>query len=108
MSMVKTLSFVLFLTMFLVVVGVSGCTGGKQTTVTTTTVTRPLRTDLPSASTANSQDTAALSQETTMTTTTTEAEQESSPGIIGSALGLVGAVIAFPFRVAGGVLDALF
>jgi len=41
-----------------------------------------------------------------MTTTTTE--KASSPGIVGSALGFVGAVIALPFRVVGGVVGALF
>jgi hypothetical protein len=107
MSMVKTLSCILFLIVPLVVGGVSGCSGGKTTTVTTTTVTKPLRTDPHAASTVNGQDTAGASQETTVTTTT-ETEEESSPGIIGSAFGLVGAVIAFPFRVVGGVLEALF
>jgi hypothetical protein len=107
MSTVSTVSFVLFFTLWLVVGGVSGCSSGKTTTVTTTTVTTPLRTDPLATSPINSQEATAPSQETTVTTTTTETE-ESSPGIIGSAFGLVGAVIAFPFRVVGGVLDALF
>jgi hypothetical protein len=72
------------------------------------TVTTPLRTDTPSARRVNSQEATAPRQETTVTTTTTETEEESSPGIIGSAFGLVGAVIAFPFRVVGGVLDGLY
>jgi hypothetical protein len=107
MSTVSTVSFVLFLTLWLVVGGVSGCSSGKTTTVTTTTVTTPLRTDPSVISPVHSQEATAPSQETKVTTTTTEKE-ESSPGIIGSAVGLVGAVIAFPFRVVGGVLDALF
>jgi len=40
--------------------------------------------------------------------TTTTTEKASSPGIVGSALGFVGAVIALPFRVVGGVVGALF
>jgi hypothetical protein len=108
MSLVKPLFYVLFMSVLLVVGGVSGCSGGPKTTVTTTTVTTPIRTDPASAASGNSMETAAASQETTVTTTTTETGQESSPGIVGSAFGLVGAVIAFPFRVVGGVLDALF
>ena len=108
MSMVKTSFFVLFFVVLLIVGGVSGCTGGQKTIVTTTTVTSPIRTDTPSARPVNSQEATAPRQETTATTTTTETAEESSPGIIGSAFGLVGAVIAFPFRVVGGVLDGLF
>jgi hypothetical protein len=105
MSTVSTVSCVLFCTLWLVVGGVSGCSSGKTTTVTTSTVTTPLRTDPLASSPVKSQEATAPRQETTVTTTTeTEA---SSPGIIGSAFGLVGAVIAFPFRVVGGVLDAL-
>ncbi|HEX7410157.1 MAG TPA: hypothetical protein VF515_21255 [Candidatus Binatia bacterium] len=37
----------------------------------------------------------------TVTTTTTTESNESSPGIIGSAFGLVWAVVSFPFRVIG-------
>ena len=38
---------------------------------------------------------------TTVTTTTTTESDNSSPGIIGSAFGLVWAVVSFPFRVIG-------
>jgi hypothetical protein len=106
MSTVSAVSCVLFCTIWLVVGGISGCSSGKTTTVTTTTVTTPLRTDPLASSPVDRQEATAPRQETTVTTTTTETE-DSSPGIIGSAFGLVGAVIAFPFRVVGGVLDAL-
>lgn len=107
MSTILNPSCALFLALLLILGGVSGCAGGKTTTVTTTTVTRPSQTDLSPAATAYSQGTAAPGQETTVTTTTTE-EKESSPGVVGSAFGLVGAVIALPFRVVGGVLGAVF
>jgi len=38
---------------------------------------------------------------TTVTTTTTTESDKSSPGIVGSAFGLLWAVISFPFRVIG-------
>jgi hypothetical protein len=108
MSMVKPLFYILFMSVLLLAGGVSSCTGGQKTTVTTTTVTTPVRADPASANSDMSVETAAARQETTVTTTTTETEKASSPGIVGSAFGLVGAVIAFPFRVVGGVLEALF
>jgi hypothetical protein len=40
-------------------------------------------------------------QRTVTTTTTTTESDESSPGIVGSAFGLVWAVVSFPFRVIG-------
>jgi len=47
----------------------------------------------------------ATKRETTVTTTT---EEKRHPGIIGSTVGVAGAVIAAPFRVIGGVLGAVF
>ena len=38
---------------------------------------------------------------TTVTTTTTTESHESSPGIVGSAFGLLWALVSFPFRVIG-------
>lgn len=108
MLTVKTLSCVLVFAMLLMVGGLTSCAGGQKTTVTTTTVTTPIRADTLSAHPVNSQEATGPRQETTVTTTTRETEEEPSPGIIGSAFGLVGAVIAFPFRVVGGVLDGLF
>jgi hypothetical protein len=106
MSTLANRSFVLSFALLLVVGSISGCAGGKTTTVTTT-VTKPVHMGTPPAPAVESQHAPSPSQETTVITTTTE-ERESSPGIVGSAFGFVGAVIAFPFRVVGGVLDAVF
>ncbi len=72
---------------------VPGCAGrSAKTTQTTTTESVPL---------ADSGEVERpVPVERTTTTTTTE-DDKSSPGIIGSAFGLVWAVISFPFRVVG-------
>ncbi len=70
-----------------------GCAGrSSETTQTTTTEAAPTADD--------GEMERPGPVERTTTTTTTESDQ-SSPGIIGSAFGLVWAVISFPFRVVG-------
>lgn len=76
----------------------AGCAGGR-TTKTTQTVTA--EEPAPGADDALQPRPA---QRTETTTTTTTTSDESSPGIIGSAFGLLWAVVSFPFRVVGALI----
>jgi hypothetical protein len=88
----------------LLIVGIIGCASTQTTSERTETMTRPADT-VPGNSEFVMWDTGATQQETTVTTTT---EEKRHPGIIGSTVGVAGAVIAAPFRVVGGVLGAVF
>lgn len=88
----------------LLIVGLIGCASTETTSERTETITRPVDT-VPSSSEFVMEDTGATQRETTVTTTT---EEKRHPGIIGSTVGVAGAVIAAPFRVVGGVLGAIF
>jgi hypothetical protein len=83
---------------------VLGCAGTKTTSVTTVTESAPAAP--PDTVSVEDHEPEAPTQHTTVTTTTTSKERPD--GVIGSAFHLVGTVIAFPFRVVGGALDALF
>jgi len=72
----------------------AGC--ATRTTRTTQTVTA----EEPAADTDEAPQPRADQRTVTTTTTTTEGD-ERSPGIIGSAFGLLWAVVSFPFRVIG-------
>ena len=41
-------------------------------------------------------------------TTTTSSDDHEDQGILGSAVGIVGDIIAFPFRVVGALIDVIF
>jgi hypothetical protein len=84
--------------------GLLGCAGTSTTVVKTETVTQPAAA-VPDGTESLYQGAAPAQRETTVTTTT----QEDRPtGILGSAVNLGGAVIAFPFRVVGATLGAIF
>ena len=76
-----------------------GCADRTHETTRTTTIEEPAPGTLPEGQAAAARRT---------TTTTTNDEDEGSPGVIGSAFQLVGAIILFPFKVIGATLGALF
>lgn len=73
----------------------SGC--ASHATKTTQTV----RTEESAPAVGDEEGRSQRSAETTETTTTTTDSDKRSPGIVGSAFGLLWAVISFPFRVIG-------
>jgi hypothetical protein len=75
----------------------AGC--ASRTTKTTQTVA----VEEPAAGIDEAPQPRPAEQSVTTTTTTTETDR-SSPGIIGSAFGLVWAVVSFPFRVIGALV----
>ena len=76
-----------------------GATAGCASHVTKTTQTVTAEEPAPATDTDEAQP--QRPAKTTVTTTTTTESDKSSPGIIGSAFGLVWAVVSFPFRVIG-------
>ena len=88
----------LFLTVSLLALPlmVGGCAGTHQTTKETTVST-------------SSEAAPVETVETNTTTTQSSTEtRPSSPGVIGSAFHFIGTVLAFPFKVIGGALEAIF
>jgi len=73
----------------------AGCASHATRTTQTVTAEEPA----PAAGTDEAQPQRPAT--TTVTTTTTTESDTRSPGIIGSAFGLVWAVVSFPFRVIG-------
>ena len=73
----------------------AGCASHVTKTTQTVTAEEPA----PAAGTDEAQPQRPAT--TTVTTTTTTESDKSSPGIVGSAFGLVWAVVSFPFRVIG-------
>jgi len=88
----------------LLIAGLMGCASTQTTSERTETITEPVDT-VPGGTEFAVEDAGATRRETTVTTTT---EEKRHPGIIGSTVGVAGAVIAAPFRVIGGVLGAVF
>lgn len=72
-----------------------GCTVTRSTTTRSETISH--------AAPEGSED-----QGEPVTTKTTTVTSESSGGVVGSAFGLAGSVIAVPFRVGGAFLGAIF
>jgi len=73
----------------------AGC--ASHATKTTQTVTT--EESVPAAATDEAQPQRPAT--TTVTTSTTTESDKSSPGIVGSAFGLLWALVSFPFRVIG-------
>lgn len=68
----------------------------------TTKTTQTVRTEESAPAVGDEEGRSQRSAETTETTTTTTTEGDKrSPGIVGSAFGLLWAVVSFPFRVIG-------
>ena len=88
----------------LLIAGLMGCASTQTTSERTETITQPVGT-VPSGTELAVENAGATKRETTVTTTT---EEKRHPGIIGSTVGVAGAVVAAPFRVIGGVLGAVF
>jgi hypothetical protein len=88
----------------ILIAGLMGCASTKTTSERTETITAPADT-VPSDTEFAVENAGPTKQETTVTTTT---EEKRHPGIIGSTVGVAGAVIAAPFRVVGGILGAIF
>lgn len=78
-------------------VGCASTNSYKQTSTTTssdgTQVTTTETTEYP---------------QTTQTTTTTVEETPKERGLLGATFYFIGQVIAFPFKVVGGIIDAIF
>ena len=103
----KVFQPLLFLALSLIVLitMTSGCTSSRTVTKETSTTsedTSPGTTVVVKDNTADATDT---STKTVTTTETTEPEHHS---LVGSVFNFVGDVIAFPFRLIGGVFDAVF
>ena len=76
----------------------SGWASSQKTTRTETTVTQ-----------ANGQTPQVSQREAkTETVTTTEAKRPESVGIVGGLFHVIGTVLAFPFKVIGKLLEAIF
>ena len=75
----------------------AGCASRTTKTAQTVVVEEPA----PAVDTDDTQPQRERAAKTTVTTTTTTESDKNSPGIIGSAFGLVWAVVSFPFRVIG-------
>ena len=85
--------------MSFLLLGFSGCSSHRKTTTTTT----------DTASESVSITTVPAAESTTTATTTTTTETEAEPhGLIGGFFHFLGDVIAFPFRLLGGMFDAIF
>jgi outer membrane lipoprotein SlyB len=97
-------SVVLRFLSILLIAGLMGCASTQTTSERTETITEPVDT-VPSGTEFAVENAGATKRETTVTTTT---EEKRHPGIIGSTVGVAGAVVAAPFRVIGGVLGAVF
>ena len=74
----------------------AGCASHVTKTTQTVTAEEPA----PAAGADEAQPQRPATTTVTTTTTTTESH-ESSPGIVGSAFGLLWALVSFPFRVIG-------
>ncbi|MBI4518775.1 MAG: hypothetical protein HY699_23515 [Deltaproteobacteria bacterium] len=76
-----------------------GVAAGCASHVTKTTQT--VRTEEPAAAADSDEAQPQRPAASTVTTSTTTESDKSSPGIVGSAFGLVWALVSFPFRVVG-------
>ena len=88
----------------ILITGLMGCASTQTTSERTETITEPVD-SVPTDTEFAVENAGATKRETTVTTTT---EDKRHPGIVGSTLGVAGAVIAAPFRVVGGVFGAIF
>ena len=78
---------------------VSGCSGTHKTIRETTTVT------------SNSEAAPAATTTTTTHTQTSASTEVPAPrqqGLLGGIFGFIGAVLAFPFKLIGGIIEAIF
>jgi hypothetical protein len=89
------------LTLLLGIGAPPGCASEKTTTTTTTTHLRE-----PGVTAAPDAASDRLTEQQTVTTTTEE--DDSCSGMLSCTADFVGDVIAFPFRLIGGVVKALF
>jgi hypothetical protein len=100
----KPFALAVVLTGLLALQTLSGCSGAQRTTrgeTTTTTVgTTTVQPVTPPAAQATT---------TTTQTTATDTEIESRPrGFLGGIFHAIGEIVAFPFRLIGGIFDAIF
>ena len=94
-------SVYLGLPIFFVLIG-AGCASTHKTTTTDTTVTSPNNTAVG----GDQQNQGAV--EKSETTTTTTKTPTGHPGILSSAVHVIGWVIALPFRIIGGLIGWIF
>jgi hypothetical protein len=78
----------------------SGCAGGERTTHTEATVTR----DANGQVVTSTAPAPATAQSTTQTHTTTTEVEEHPHGFFD----VIGSILAFPFKLIGGILEAIF
>ena len=77
----------------------SGCATHKTYKETTT---------VSNAGTKSSEPAQSGTETTTVTEETTTSTKEHSGGVISGFFGFLGKVIAFPFKVVGGIIEAIF
>lgn len=98
---------ILWVTPALVMWIAMGCASTVKTTTVRTETHREIAREAPADAAPSDAPAPQQTEEVTTTTTTTEKEKESG-GILSNALRTVGSIIAFPFRVIGAALGALF
>ena len=96
-----TFLFVISFLMMVLFMFTEGCSSTKTVTHESTAY----KTEQGSKS---SVDGKSVVKETTTTTTTEEKPKEEHPGVLGATLHLIGDVLAFPFRLVAGIIDAIF
>lgn len=84
-----------------------GCASTVETTTVRTETRREIARETPTATAPSDAPVTKQTEEITTTTTTTEKEKESD-GILSNVFRTIGSIIAFPFRVIGAALGALF
>lgn len=84
-----------------------GCGSTVKTTTVRTETHREIAPETPAAAAPSDAPTTRQTEQIT-TTTTTEEKEQGSNGVLSNVFRTIGSIIAFPFRVIGAVLAALF
>lgn len=85
-----------------------GCASTVKTTTVRTETHRAIAPETPAAAAPSDAPAPRQTEEITTTTTTTTEKEKESDGILTNAFRTIGSIIAFPFRVVGAALGALF
>ena len=113
---VNKIIIILWFLLSFAMVGIVGCTSYQKATTATTQTTAVSPSDeevTTSSETREEEIKSAPSEEKAVTVSRTETttETETKPqrhGLIGGLFYFIGEVVAFPFKVIGGIFDAIF
>ena len=109
----RTFEAILALVVMLMIVEILGCSSYQKTT-TTTTQTATDEAGSPAGKTEDvsanqtGDDTRRATPETVTASETTNETRSQSHGLIGGLFYFIGEAVAFPFKVIGGIFDAIF